>query len=107
MANYAKKTRRHFDKMNVDRNRKVPDLIFSTLLLSKNDIGLKSLFAKYAYFVNFETLKMGIALHFSVQLANHKSQRFYFGAIFKANNGTLRFHYRWLNFLMKKKDLSF
>ena len=45
MANYAKK-RRHFDKMDVDRNIKVPDLILSTLLLSKTNIGLKRFFAK-------------------------------------------------------------
>ena len=41
MANYAKKYRRHFDKMNVDRNIKVPDLLLSTILLSKTDIDLK------------------------------------------------------------------
>ena len=41
MANYAKKLKMHFDKMNADRNIKVPDLILSTLLLSKTDIGLK------------------------------------------------------------------
>ena len=46
MAEYAKKLRRHFDKMNVVRNIKVPDLILSTLLLSKTDIGLKRIFAK-------------------------------------------------------------
>ena len=42
MANYTKK----FDKMNVDRNIKVPDLSLSILLLSKTDIGLKRFFAK-------------------------------------------------------------
>ena len=43
MVNYAKKKkkRRHFDKMEVDRNIKVPDLFLSTLLLSKTDVGLK------------------------------------------------------------------
>ena len=46
MANYAKKSRRHFDKMDVDRNLKVPNLILSTHLLSKTDIGLKCFFAK-------------------------------------------------------------
>ena len=46
MANSAKNERRHFDKMDVDRNIKVPDLILSTLLLSKTDIGLKRFFAK-------------------------------------------------------------
>ena len=46
MANYAKKLRRHFDKMDVDRNIKVPDLILSTLLLSKTVNGLKRFFAK-------------------------------------------------------------
>ena len=38
MANYAKKNKRHFDKMNVDKNIKVPDSILSTLLLSKTYI---------------------------------------------------------------------
>ena len=36
-ANYVKKWRRHVDKMNVDRNIKLPDLISSTLLLPKSD----------------------------------------------------------------------
>ena len=57
--------------------------------------------------MNFVTLKMGVALHFSLQLANHKSQRSDFGVVCKASNGTKRFHYRWLNFLMKKKELPF
>ena len=39
LANYAKKLKTY--KINVDRNIKVPDLILSTLLLSKADIGLK------------------------------------------------------------------
>ena len=72
--------------MNVDRNIKVPDLLLSTILLSKTDIGLKRFFAKYAQFLNFVTLKMGVALHLSLQLANHKSQRSDFGAVCKANN---------------------
>ena len=50
---------------------------------------------------------MGVALHFSLQLANHKSQPYDFDVVCKANNGTLRFHYRWLNCLMKKKELPF
>ena len=51
MANYANKNyRRHFEKMNVDRNIKIPDLILSIILLSKTDIGLKRVFAKKAYF---------------------------------------------------------
>ena len=73
--------------MNVDRNIKVPDLILSTVLLSKTDIGLKLFFANKAQFLNFVTLKMGVALHFSLQLADHKSQRSDFGAVCKANNG--------------------
>ena len=32
---------------------------------------------------------MGVALHFSLQLANHNSQWSDFGAVCKANNGTL------------------
>ena len=73
--------------MNVDNNIKVP-LILSSLLLSKTIIGLKCFFAKKAQFLNFVTLKMGVALHFSLQLANHKTQRSDFGAVYKANNGT-------------------
>ena len=45
MVNYAKNLKRHFYKMNDDRNVEVPDLLLSTLLL-KTDIGLKRLFAK-------------------------------------------------------------
>ena len=45
MAKYAKK-RRHFDKMDVDRNIKVPNLILPTLLLSKTVIGLKRFLSK-------------------------------------------------------------
>ena len=74
--------------MNVDRNVEVPDLILSTLLLSKTDFGLKRFFAKWAQFLNFVTLKMGVALHFSLQLAKHKSYRSDFGPVYKANNGT-------------------
>ena len=74
--------------MDVERNIKVPDLILSILLLSKTDIGLKSFFAKYAQFFNFVTLKMGVALHFSLQLANHKSQWPDFAAVCKANNAS-------------------
>ena len=39
------------------------------------------------------TLNMGVALHFSLQLAYHKSQRSDFGVVCKSNNGTWRFHY--------------
>ena len=74
--------------MNVDRKIKVPDLILSTLLLSKIDIGLKRFFAKKAQFLNFVTLKMGVDSHFSLQLANHKSERSDSGAVCKANNAT-------------------
>ena len=74
--------------MNVDRNIKVPDLILSTLLLSETDIGLKRFFAKKAQILNFVTLKIGVALHISLQLANHKSQWSDFGAVCKANNGS-------------------
>ena len=74
--------------MNSDRNIKVSDLILSTLLLSIHDIGLKRFFAKKAQFLNFVTLKKGVALHFSLQLANHTSQHSDFGVVCKANNGT-------------------
>ena len=49
---------------------------------------------------------MGVALHFSLQLANHKSQRSDFGAVCKANNGTWRFHYRWLTFFDEKEGTT-
>ena len=39
--------------------------------------------------VNF---KIGVALHFSLQFTNHKSQRSDFGAVCKANNDFERFH---------------
>ena len=66
MANYAKKLKLHFDKMNVDRNVKVPDLILSTLLLSKTYIGLKRFFRKKG--TNFELcdIKNGGCLTFLV-----------------------------------------
>ena len=56
--------------------------------------------------MNFVTLKMGVALHISLQLANHQSQRSDFGAVCKANNGTLRFHYRWLIFFYEKEGTT-
>ena len=34
------------------------------------------------------TLKMGVALEFSLQLANHKPQQSDFGVVCMANNGT-------------------
>ena len=75
--------------MNVqDRNIKVPELILSTLLLSKTDIALKRFSQNSHNFFNFVTLIMGVALRFSLQLANHKSQRSDFGVVCKANNGT-------------------
>ena len=85
--------------MNVDRNIKVPDLILSTHLLSKTDIGLKRFICKIGTIFELCDFKNGGRLYFSLQLANHKSQRSDFGAVCKANNGTERFHYRWLNFL--------
>ena len=48
--------------------------------------------------MKFLTFKIGVALHFSLQFANHKSQRSDFGAVCKANNDFERFHYRCLNF---------
>ena len=52
------------------------------------------------------TLKIGVVLHISLQLANHKSQRSDFGAVFKANNGNWRFHYRWLIFFYEKEGTT-
>ena len=56
--------------------------------------------------MNFATLKMGVALHFLLQLANRKSQRSDFGIVCKENNGTHRFHYRKLILLMKKEGTT-
>ena len=74
--------------MKVDGNIKLPELIRSTLLLSKKDIGLKRYIAKSVRFWNSVTLKMGIAFDFWLQLANHKPQRSDHDIVCKANNGT-------------------
>ena len=74
--------------MNVNRNIIVPDLILSILLLSKAILVENVFSQKGTHFFTFVTLKMGVTLHFSLQLANHKSQRSDFGAVCKANNGT-------------------
>ena len=66
MTNYAKKLRRHFDKMDVDRNIKVPDLILSTLLLSKTVIGLKRFFRKIGTCFELFDFKNGGCLTFLV-----------------------------------------
>ena len=50
---------------------------------------------------------MGVALHFWLQLANHKSQWSDFGAVCNENNGTKWFHCRQLIVFMKKKELPF
>ena len=55
--------------MNVDRNIKVPYLILSTLLLSKTDIGLKRFFRNKGTFFELCDIKIGVALHISLQLA--------------------------------------
>ena len=92
-----RKKKTSFDKMNVDINIKVTDLILSNLLLSNSDTGLERFFRKLGTsYYNFLTSKMGVALHLSLQLANHKSQRSDFGVICKANIGTKRFHYQRL-----------
>ena len=49
---------------------------------------------------------MGVALHFSLQLANHKSQRSDFGAVCKANNDIKRFHHRWMIFFDEKEGTT-
>ena len=61
-----KKQRRRFDKMNVDRNIKVPDLILSTLLISKTDIGLKRFFRKLGTILKLCDFKNGGCLTFLV-----------------------------------------
>ena len=93
--------------MNGDRNIKVPDSILSTLLLSKTELGLKRFSQNMHIFFNFVTLKMGVALHFSLQFDNHKSQRSDFAAVCKANNGTELFHYGWLIFFMQRRNYHF
>ena len=64
MADFAKKWRRHFDKMDVDRNIKVPILILSSLLLSKTDIGLKRFFRKIGTIFELCGFKNGGCLTF-------------------------------------------
>ena len=49
---------------------------------------------------------MGVTLHFSLQLANHKSQRSDFCAVCKANTRHLGIHYCLLNFFMKKEGTT-
>ena len=68
--------------MNAGRSIKVPELVLSTLLLSIKPILVKNVFfAKKAQLLNFVTLKMGVALHFLMQLTNHKSQWSDFGVM--------------------------
>ena len=57
--------------------------------------------------MNFVTLKMGVALHFSLQLANHITHWSDFGVVCKANNGFKRFQYHWLIFLRKRRNYNF
>ena len=65
MPNYAKNKDVILKKMDVDRNIKVPDLIMSTLLLSKADIGLKRFFRKIGFFFfKFYDFKNGGCLTF-------------------------------------------
>ena len=52
--------------MNVDRNIKVPDLILSTVLLSKTDIGLKRFFRKIGTIFELCDFKNGGRLTFLV-----------------------------------------
>ena len=52
--------------MDVDRNIKVPDLILSTVLLSKTDIGLKCFFRKIGAMFELCDFKNGGCLTFLV-----------------------------------------
>ena len=52
----------HLDKMNVDRNIKLPDLISLTLLLSKTDVGLRRFFHKLGTLFELCDLKNGGSL---------------------------------------------
>ena len=52
--------------MNADRNIKVPDLILSTFLLSKTDIGLKRFFRKIGTIFELCDIKNGGCLTFIV-----------------------------------------
>ena len=49
---------------------------------------------------------MGVALHFSLQLVNHKSQRSDVGAVCKANNG-VAISLSLAEFIDEKKELPF
>ena len=71
--------------MNVDRNIKVPDLILSTLLLSKTDIGLKLFFfRKIGTILQCFDFKNGGCLTFLT--ISHSG--LIFCVVYKANNGT-------------------
>ena len=52
------------------------------------------------------SIKMGVALEFSLQLANHKQQPSDFGIVCKANNGTA-IALSLSDILVKKKELPF
>ena len=52
--------------MDADRNIKIPDLILSTLLLSKTDIGLKRFFRKIVTIFELCDFKNGGCLTFLV-----------------------------------------
>ena len=74
--------------MNVDRNIKLPDMILSTVLLSKqimvsNYLGKKGKILELCDFRNG-----GTALEFSLQIGNQKPQRSDFDSVCRANNGT-------------------
>ena len=61
-----RKKRCRFDKMNVDRNIKEPDMILSNLLISKADIGLKRFFRKIGTLFNLCDFENGGCLTFLV-----------------------------------------
>ena len=74
--------------MNIEKNIKVPSLIMSLILFSNTNIGLKLFCSIKCKTLNYLTLKMGVAITFSLQLGNHKPQCSYFEILFKVNNCT-------------------
>ena len=70
--------------MNVDRNVRLPDLIFVYPFAFKKDIGLKLFFAKRVSFWNYLTLRMGVALEILVAAPRRSD----FDIVCKTKNGT-------------------
>ena len=73
--------------MNVDRKIKLPDLILSTVLLSKQIFYFKLFFRKKGKILELCDFKNEAALEFSLQIGYQKPQLSDFDSVCKANNG--------------------